>query len=366
MPPRLVLSSFIAEFSDLLHSLQLSGHQSIICGDLNCPGNDAEVPDNPLHDVLLSYNLKQHVHVSTNELGHVLDLIITRDDIIDLGISNITVSSQCISDHSLVACNIKTRHKNQAKHTTRYRTINNIDLDTFKSNIHPQVSPIWHIVVHVVGSWIHLCDRHWSSASSWQSRTDMICRKMSGSKRLSLDVGWGACSQAELLSTWMSLLSNTAADRVAQEATKQAVTYSRTAHLKIRLSDVASNPKQIWNVMKDLLHEYKKEINRHCNTNELADTYFFHTKLFHIRNTIALMLTAGLVMFGQHWPILNSFGRWSSPATSLCFEIRRSMSSSSACAKPHLEVIVMPLHQSWTYYHLIYELRKLFRLSKLE
>ena len=42
--------------------------------------------------------------------------------------------------------------------------------------------------------------------------------------------------------------------RAAQRSAKQAVTDSRTAHLKTRLSDVASNPKQTWNVMKDLMH----------------------------------------------------------------------------------------------------------------
>ena len=102
--------------------------------------------------------------------------------------------------------------------------------------------------------------------------------------------------------------------RAAQRLAKQAVTDSRTEHLKTRLSDVASNPKQTWNVVKDLLHEDKKEENHGCNTSELADTSsdFFQTKLLCIRNTIALMLTtAGSVVFGQHrvhtGPILNSF-----------------------------------------------------------
>ena len=64
----------------------------------------------------------------------MLDLIITRDDVIDL-ISDVTASLQCISDHSLVACTIKMRRENQAKHTYCYRNIKNIDLNTFKSNI---------------------------------------------------------------------------------------------------------------------------------------------------------------------------------------------------------------------------------------
>ena len=119
---------FIAAFTGLLDYLQLSGSQSIICGDYNCPGSDGEVLDDRFDDVLLMYNLKQHVQVSTPELGQVLDLIITRDDVIDL-ISNVTVSSQCISDHSLVACTIKIRRKNQVKHTYCYRNIKNIELD---------------------------------------------------------------------------------------------------------------------------------------------------------------------------------------------------------------------------------------------
>ena len=44
-------------------------------------------------------------------------------------------SSQCISDHSLVAYNINMRRENQAKHTYCYRNIKNVKLDTFKYNI---------------------------------------------------------------------------------------------------------------------------------------------------------------------------------------------------------------------------------------
>ena len=102
--------------------------------------------------------------------------------------------------------------------------------------------------------------------------------------------------------------------RAAPRAAKQAVTDSSTAHFKTRLSDVASNPKQTWNVVKDLLHENNKGVNRGCNTSELTDTImdFFQTKLLRMRNTIALMLTTAVsVMLGQHrghtGPILDSF-----------------------------------------------------------
>ena len=101
---------------------------------MNCPGSDGEVLDDRLHDVLLIYNLEQHVQVSTHELGHVIDLIITRDDVIYL-ISKVNVLLQCISDHSLVAFTIKMQRENKAKHTYCYRNIKNIDFDTFKSNI---------------------------------------------------------------------------------------------------------------------------------------------------------------------------------------------------------------------------------------
>ena len=65
----------------------------IICSDFNCPGS--EVLDDRLDDVLLTYNLKQHIQVSTHELGHVLDLIITRNDVIDLS-----------SNYSLIAMHL--------------------------------------------------------------------------------------------------------------------------------------------------------------------------------------------------------------------------------------------------------------------
>ena len=69
--------------------------------------------------------------------------------------------------------------------------------------------------------------------------------------------------------------------------------------------------------MNDLLHEDKKEVNRGCDTSELADIIsdFFQTKMLRTRNTIVLMLTAaGSLMFGQHCvhtgPILDRFAKF--------------------------------------------------------
>ena len=71
--------TFISEFTTYLESIILSAEPLLITGDFNLHvdnPDDAEATE--FLDTLESMGLKQHVNVPTHELGHTLDLVITR------------------------------------------------------------------------------------------------------------------------------------------------------------------------------------------------------------------------------------------------------------------------------------------------
>ena len=99
-------STFITEFSDYLESLVMSSEPLLILGDFNI---HMDLPDDTdcrnMSDLLVSMGLKQHVLQPTHELGHTLDLIITR--ISDNIIAGRPYTGELFSDHFPVFCQLK-------------------------------------------------------------------------------------------------------------------------------------------------------------------------------------------------------------------------------------------------------------------
>ena len=72
-------NSFFADLSKYLESVILSTEPLVITGDFNIHVDDIDDPDTErLLELLESIGLHQHVDQLTHELGHTLDLIITR------------------------------------------------------------------------------------------------------------------------------------------------------------------------------------------------------------------------------------------------------------------------------------------------
>ncbi|XP_013386652.1 uncharacterized protein LOC106156080 [Lingula anatina] len=96
------MQNFFTEFSSILETaITASGHL-LIAGDFNIHVDNKQSRD-ALHlsDILLSRNLKQHVHKPTHQKGHTMDLIITRASEENF-ITSVEVSDSLQSDHSLI------------------------------------------------------------------------------------------------------------------------------------------------------------------------------------------------------------------------------------------------------------------------
>ena len=86
-------SSFFTELSDLLDRLMTLSDPIMIVGDLNIR---MDRPDDPLHELLATYNLSCRVSSPTHDHGGLLDVVLTRNDapltpavdIIDPGLSH--------------------------------------------------------------------------------------------------------------------------------------------------------------------------------------------------------------------------------------------------------------------------------------
>ena len=109
-PPRsqdesVTVSSFITELSKLIEEVVILNGRILITGDFNFHvdnKNDAQAQR--FLRLLEACNLMQHLKVPTHQLGHTLDLAITRES--DNVISNIIVTDQLISDHKLIMFNL--------------------------------------------------------------------------------------------------------------------------------------------------------------------------------------------------------------------------------------------------------------------
>ena len=101
--PSSQIGAFLADFASLLEQLIPNSDNLLIVGDFNFHLDDSKNTDViKLHNLLESFNLKQHVATPTHSRGHTLDLIITRseDDVVD----GIVVSGPTLSDHFAVHC----------------------------------------------------------------------------------------------------------------------------------------------------------------------------------------------------------------------------------------------------------------------
>ncbi|XP_068704548.1 uncharacterized protein [Montipora foliosa] len=130
----LSVSLFFAEFSQFLEHIVILPETILILGDFNLHVNTADdVNSKRFLDLLLSFNLKQHVLCPTYNGRYTLDLMITRSD--DLFVSDVCTSVIVISDHSPVLCHLNPVKPLSKTKFVNFRNLKFICLDSFKRDI---------------------------------------------------------------------------------------------------------------------------------------------------------------------------------------------------------------------------------------
>ena len=108
--------------------------KAIICGDFNFHFDDTTSGDScNFIDLLESGNMIQHVSTPTHRKGHILDLIITRND--ETFIQDLRVLDDVYSDHSVVVCKLNCPKPPPSKVLVNYRANSNLHSDKFSSDL---------------------------------------------------------------------------------------------------------------------------------------------------------------------------------------------------------------------------------------
>ena len=96
--PKVNNANFLDQLTDLLSHVVPKHQDIIILGDFNIHISNPENQDAQIfQDPLNAFNLKQHVNIPTNNLGHTIDLIITSNDY-----RGKLIPGSYISDHRMI------------------------------------------------------------------------------------------------------------------------------------------------------------------------------------------------------------------------------------------------------------------------
>ena len=93
----------MVEFRSLLEQYVTDSSSLLITGDFNLHvDNNLDKSSQDFLALIGSFNLKQHVCSPTHRAGHILDLLITRDD--DQLVTSVSIHDAAFSDHFIVNC----------------------------------------------------------------------------------------------------------------------------------------------------------------------------------------------------------------------------------------------------------------------
>ena len=124
---------FMVEFRSLLEQYVTDSFSLLITGDFNLHVDNNL--DKSLQDFLAlidSFNLKQHVCSPTHRAGHILDLLITRDD--GQLVTSVSIHDAAFSDHFVVNCALSMEKPLFTKKQIIYCSFKNFDIDLFISD----------------------------------------------------------------------------------------------------------------------------------------------------------------------------------------------------------------------------------------
>jgi len=296
-PPSSNVVKFYDELSDALAAATTSTTDSfLLCGDLNCPGDDSTSISAELDDVFDVFDLSQHVQQPTRtghsrDPDHLLDVVVTD---VSLGVVDVVVDAAGhVSDHSLVVATLSVSGGRAARPPTphTFRPLKQVDAADFDYRLRASelfTSPaatadefaaqIERVAVGVLDDVAPL-------------RTRRQRRPKATSKWLSSDAIDAKRHRRRLERHW--LRTRTESDRVAYRRAcrraNQLINSSRQDFFRDQLQS-ASNCKDRWRIAKQLLHSNRVVQNRSTDENlKLANSFasFFRDKISTLKQTVA-------------------------------------------------------------------------------
>ena len=135
------METFFEEITQLLETLMADKDKFIIAGDLNIHcDNLTDGHTKKLNELLVMCNLRQMIVGSTQREGHTLDLVIVKED--EIEISGINVEDVSLSDHFLISFNASCETSKSFYETITYRNIKQINKDLFRRELKNELDNI--------------------------------------------------------------------------------------------------------------------------------------------------------------------------------------------------------------------------------
>ncbi|XP_046564906.1 uncharacterized protein LOC124273676 [Haliotis rubra] len=131
--------TFFDDFSALLDSLTTTPGKLLICGDFNYhidKTNDRDAQK--LLNILEAHGLTQVIHEPTHVQGHILDLVIVREN--ELKVSNVRFDHSVRSDHYSVLFNVNISVERRTRKKISFRKWKDIDLQEFQLDMTTAIS----------------------------------------------------------------------------------------------------------------------------------------------------------------------------------------------------------------------------------
>jgi exonuclease III len=286
-PPSLSLREFFLEFQTLLELLISKPSDLIITGDFNIHMDTVDSTSCNFRDLLTAFDLKQHVTVPTHSKGHILDLLLTRNDC--QFISSLAVKDPYLSDHLAITTNLLLPFRTPPNYTTTvFRPWHNFDLSQFKSDIRSSqlfsepAATSSELATQIHETLKSLLDKQIPSRTKklisrqpkpWFNPDIAEARR----RRSNLERTWRR-SRLECYHRWFK-------DQC--KVVRKLVSRAKSEYLTNLISENAANPRTLWKVLNSVLHRNSpSKLPTSFSPSDLATTFieFFGNKIATIRS----------------------------------------------------------------------------------
>ena len=163
---KLTTRMFLSEFDQLLDHYSLLPGNLIVLGDINVHYDNPDSYDTKhICSSLSHHNMTQHISEPTQQAGHILDWIMSRQHANPATgnslILSTSLTSALPSDHSAILCSLDISPPTRTKHTVTRRNLKSINLDTFSSDASRLLSEkSQNLTEHFDTTLRHLLDTH--------------------------------------------------------------------------------------------------------------------------------------------------------------------------------------------------------------
>ena len=286
------ISVFFDDFTSILDRHYVSTYEVVIAGDFdfNLNGcNDAEVSQ--FMDILLTYDLNQHVRESTHENGHILDLIIIRSS--SNFVRNVKVDYK-ISDHFSIKCHLSLGKPAKEVKKVTFRKLTQIDFEKLNSDLCDEFMPLQQLtdidtLVTAYDSTLRkILDKH----APEQDKIITIRNKHRG---FTDDLREEKKKRRRLERRWRRTKSAVDRDKFVKQKLKlrKLLEDSDTAFYSNLVMENSHSTKGLFKVVNNMLNKKTESpLPKHDSTLQLANEFvdFFDEKIEKIQNHLDLAM----------------------------------------------------------------------------